>query len=221
MATDQIDGQLMPTERTKLRRNYERGSLDREALNEILDASPLCHVGYILDGRPAVLPTLHWREGEHIYWHGSNASRALKNSVNADVCLTVTHLDGLVLARSAFHHSANFRSVIIYGKATKIIDPDIKAKKFENMVEKFAPGRWPALRPMTAKEVKATMILSMPIEEASAKVRTGGPIDDEEDYGLPIWAGVVPINSVMGEPQPDPRNMAGLETPDHVLKLLP
>ena len=212
--------QLSITERTRVKRGHKRASFDRKTLYEILDATLLCHVGYLRDGKPAVIPTVQWREGDHIYWHGSSASRALKNAVDEDVCLSVTHLDGLILARSAFHHSVNYRSAVIYGKATKVTDPDIKAEKLQNMVEKIMPGRWPHLRPMTATEVKATMVLSMPIEEASAKIRTGGPIDDDEDYELPIWAGIVPIHGVMGQVEADPRNLDGLEIPEHVSNLL-
>ncbi|MGR6432821.1 pyridoxamine 5'-phosphate oxidase family protein [Rhizobium sp. PAMB 3182] len=203
------------TERTRLRRMHERGHFDRETVNGILDAMPLCHVGYILDGRPAVTPNLQWREGNHVYWHSSSASRAGRLSAGADVCLTVSMLDGMVMARSAMHHSVNFRSVMIYGKATKIDDPEVKLIKFRNMIEAYFPGRWDLLRPVSAQETKATMVLSLPIDEASAKVRTGGPKDDEEDYALPIWAGVVPITFSVGAPISDPLNLPGVETPDH------
>jgi hypothetical protein len=205
------------TERTRLRRTHQRGHYDRQTLYSILDATPLCHVGYLLDGKPAVTPTIQWREGDHIYWHGSSASRALRSAEGLDVCLTVSLMDGLVLARSAFHHSANYRSAMLFGTATKITDPDEKAEKFRVFVDTLFPGRWDLLRPMNAKEVKATTVLSMPIEEASAKVRTGGPVDDEEDYDLPIWAGVLPIRQTVGEPEPDPRNLSGVEMPPHAV----
>ena len=207
---------LPATERTRLKRAHQRGHYDRQTINAILDATPLCHVGYLLDGKPAVTPTIHWREGDHVYWHGSSASRALRKAAGLDVCLTVSLIDGMVLARSAFHHSANYRSVMLYGKATKITDPDVKAEKFKIFVDTFFPGRWDMLRPMTQKESKATTLLSLPIEEASAKVRTGGPVDDDEDYALPIWAGVVPISLVVGKPEPDPRNLPNLAVPAHV-----
>jgi len=209
--------ELAVTPRTRLRRNHQRGDFDRETVNSILDATTLCHVGYLVDGKPAVTPTIHWREGDHVYWHGSSASRALRNSEGHDVCLTVSLLDGMVLARSAFHHSANYRSVMIYGHGKKVTDIDEKADKLRNFVETLFPGRWDMLRPMTDQELKATTILGMPIEEASAKVRTGGPIDDEEDYELPIWSGILPLVHTLQRPVPDPRNLRGVAMPDHVL----
>lgn len=214
MSTDS----LRITDRTRLRRNNQRGHYDRPTIDAILDATPLCHVGYLLDGRPAVTPTFHWREGDHVYWHGSSASRALRCSAGMDVCLTVTLMDGMVLARSAFHHSVNYRSVMIYGHATKIEDPSKKADSLQYFVETLFPDRWDLLRPMTKQELKATTVLSMPIEEASAKVRAGGPVDDEEDYALPIWAGVIPIRQVVDPPEADQRNLPGLLPPDHVTR---
>lgn len=205
-----------PSDRTRLRRSHERGRYDRASLDAVLDATPLCHVGYLLDGKPAVTPTLHWREGDHVYWHGSSASRALRAAEGLDVCLTVTLLDGLVLARSAFHHSVNYRSAMLFGRASIVANPDEKAEKLKNFVEGVVPGRWDDLRPMTSQEVKATTILSIPIDEASAKIRAGGPIDDEEDYALPIWAGTIPFETSIGTPMPDPRNLAGVDLPDHL-----
>lgn len=205
-----------PSDRTRLRRAHERGRYDRASLHAVLDATPLCHVGYVLEGKPAVTPTLHWREGNHVYWHGSSASRALRAAEGLDVCLTVTLLDGLVLARSAFHHSVNYRSAMVFGRASIVADPDEKAEKLKNFVEAIVPGRWDGLRPMTEQEVKATTILSIPIDEASAKVREGGPIDDEEDYALPIWAGTVPFETVIADPIPDPRNLSGVDLPEHL-----
>ncbi|MCP5363785.1 MAG: pyridoxamine 5'-phosphate oxidase family protein [Hyphomicrobiales bacterium] len=207
------------TERTRLRRSHDRGRFDRAAIYAILDAMPLCHVGYIIDDKPAVTPTLQWREGDHVYWHGSSASRAVRASEDCEVCLTVSLLDGLVLARSAFHHSVNYRSVMIFGRATKVVDPDVKAEKLRNLIEFLYPGRWDMLRPMTEQEAKATAVLSLPIEEASAKVRSGGPIDDEADYALPIWSGVIPIELITGAPQPDPRNMCDVKVPECVTSL--
>lgn len=204
------------TERTRLRRNHLRGTHERATIDAILDATPMCHVGYLLDGKPAVTPTLQWRDGDRVYWHGSAASRALRNATEAPVCLTVTLFDGLVMARSGFHHSANYRSVVIYGTATKLDDPAEKAAALEYFIDHLFPGRSSTLRPMTDQEVKATTVLSMPIEEASAKVRTGPPVDDEEDYELPIWAGVIPVSTVVGAPQADPRNLDGLEPPPDV-----
>jgi nitroimidazol reductase NimA-like FMN-containing flavoprotein (pyridoxamine 5'-phosphate oxidase superfamily) len=209
-------GRLESTDRTRLRRRHERGRYDLETIHAILDASPLCHVAYVVDGRPVVTPTLQWREGERVYWHGSSASRALRASEGTEVCLSVALLDGLVLARSAFHHSANYRSVMIFGRATRVDDPRLVVEKMRNFVEGLYPGRWDTLRPIRDQEVKATTVLSLPIEEASAKVRTGGPIDDEEDYALPIWGGVLPVRRVLGPPEADPRNPEGTPEPERL-----
>ncbi len=196
------DKSAAPSERTRLRRVHERGHYDNKTIAAILDAGALCHVGYVVDGQPYVTPTFHWREGDQVYWHGSSASRALRASEGADVCLTVTHLDGLVLARSAFHHSANYRSVMVLGKARKVVDRAKKLAAMRAFVEKLYPGRWDDLRPVTEQEIKATTILYMPLDEASAKVRSGGPVDDEPDYDLPIWAGQIPLATILREPVP-------------------
>ncbi|MQG47833.1 MAG: pyridoxamine 5'-phosphate oxidase family protein [SAR202 cluster bacterium] len=209
------EGNLKKTKRTKLVRNPARADYDRDVVNQIIDATPLCHVSYIIDGRPYVTPTLQWREGDTIYWHGSSASRFLRQIVGKDVCMAITHFDGLVLARSAFHHSINYRSVMLFGEATKIEDSE-KNELLHNFVENLIPGRWENLRQMTAQEAKATTVFSMPIDEGSAKVRSGPPVDDDDDYSLPIWAGVLPISQVLQEPVPDPKNLDGLEVPTHV-----
>jgi len=206
---------LKTTPRTKMVRNPKRADYDRAVVNEIIDSTPLCHVSYIIDGRPYVTPTLQWREGDFIYWHGSSASRFLRQIVGKDVCLAVTHFDGFVLARSAFHHSINYRSVMLFGEATKIKDAE-KEQRLQSFVENLIPGRWENLRPMTAKEAKATTVFSMPIDEGSAKIRTGPPGDDDDDYALPIWAGVLPISQVLHDPVPDPKNLDGLEVPAHI-----
>ena len=208
-------GKLKTTPRTKLVRNPNRADYDRNTVNEIIDATPLCHVSYIIDGRPYVTPTLQWREDGVIYWHGSSASRFLRQIVGQQVCLAITHFDGLVLARSAFHHSINYRSVMLFGEAVKIEDNQ-KDELLQNFVENLIPGRWETLREMTDQEAKATTIFSMPIDEGSAKVRSGPPVDDDDDYSLPIWAGVLPISQVMDEPVPDPKNLPGLEVPTHI-----
>ena len=207
---------LETTERTRLRRYHERGHYDRATIDAILDQMPLCHVGYLIDGKPVVMPTFQWREGDHVYWHASSAGRGIRNAEGSEVCLTVSILDGLVLARSGMHHSANSRSVMIFGKPRRITDADEKLEKLKGFIEKMYPGRWDMLRPVTEQEAKATAILSLPIEEASAKVRQGGPVDDDEDYALAIWAGVIPISINVGEPIPDERNLPGVEEPAHV-----
>jgi nitroimidazol reductase NimA-like FMN-containing flavoprotein (pyridoxamine 5'-phosphate oxidase superfamily) len=212
MSTDDLE----TTERTRLRRLRERGRFDRETVYSILDATPWCHVGTVLDGRPVVTPTFHWREGDHVYWHGSSASRALRAAEGADVCLTVSLLDGLVLARSGFHHSANYRSVMIFGRACKVQDRDEKLERLRNFIERLYPGRWDTLRPVTEQELKATAVLTLPIEEASAKLRTGHPVDDEGDYDVPVWAGIVPLRLAIDEPIRDPRAPAAVAEPGYL-----
>lgn len=214
-----IMGDLKETERSRLRRSHNRGVFDRDAVNEILDATSLCHVGYNIDGKPLVTPTFHWREGNHIYWHGSSASRMLRNANKSDVCLTVTHLDGFVIARSGFHHSVNFRSVMLVGQPEIVSDPEIATERLKIFVDGIFPGRWDTLRPMNEKELKATTVLSMEIDEGSAKVRTGPPVDDEEDYALPIWAGVVPVTQIIGDPIPCERLDSSVAVPEDVLKM--
>lgn len=207
---------LEVTERSRVKRLHERAHFDRETINAVLDAQPMCSVGYIIDSKPYVTPTLQWREGNHVYWHGSSASRALRKSKDADVCLTVAMLDGFVLARSGMHHSVNSRSVMLFGKAWKVEDPNEKLTKLSTFVNGLFPGRYDMLRPDHAQDLKATMVLGMEIAEGSAKVRTGGPVDEEADYDLPIWAGVVPVTTTIGDPIPDSRNLEGVEVPDHV-----
>jgi uncharacterized protein len=205
-----------PSERVRVKRLHERGAYDGKTINGILDAWPIAHVGYVFNGQPYVTPTLQWREEDQVFWHGSSASRMLEACEEADVCLTVTIIDGFVMARSAFHHSANYRSVMVMGKARKVTDQDEKAMRLRNFVEGVYPGRWDMLRPLTAKELKATTVMAMKLDEASAKIRKGQPIDDEEDYGLPIWAGLIPVELKVLDPVPDPRNIEGVEAPPHV-----
>lgn len=195
---------------------HERGAYDRAAIDAILDASPLAHVGFAHQGQPFVIPTLQWREGDRVYWHGSAASRMLETADGADVCLTVTLLDGFVLARSAFHHSVNYRSVMLLGRAALVTDADEKTARLKAFVDGLFPGRWDSLRAADARELKATHVMSMPIDEASAKVRTGGPKDDAADYALPIWAGVLPVVQQVLPSVADPLNLPGVEAPDHV-----
>ena len=205
-----------PSDRTRVKRMPDRGHYDRATIDAILDAMPLAHVAYVLNGAPIVTPTLQWREGDRVYFHGSAASRMLETSESADVCLSVTLMDGLVLARSAFHHSINYRAVMLMARAEKVTDAQEKEMRLRNFVDGMFAGRWDMLRPVNTQEMKATTVLSIPISEASAKIRVGPPKDDEEDYALDIWAGVLPIRLVAGEPVPDPRNKPGLVPPAHV-----
>jgi nitroimidazol reductase NimA-like FMN-containing flavoprotein (pyridoxamine 5'-phosphate oxidase superfamily) len=192
-----------PSTRTRAKRLHQRASYDRDTLHAVLDAGMLCHVGYVFDGYPVVTPTLYWREGDAIYWHGSSASRALRASQDLEVCLTVTHLDGLVLARSAFNHSANYRSAMIFGTARLVTEDDEKLARLRAMMDGLFPGRWDALRPVNDQELKATRILWMPLDEASVKIRSGAPVDDEEDMAADIWAGVAPFRLSLDGLEPD------------------
>ncbi len=207
-----------PSKRTRVKRLGDRGRYDRGTIDAILDATPVAHVGYVFDGAPFVTPTLQWREQDHVYWHGSAASRMLETVEGADVCVTVTLIDGIVLARSGFHHSVNYRSVMLLGRATKVQDPAEKETRLRNFIDGMFPGRWDTLRPATAQELKATSVLSIPISEASAKIRTGPPKDDDEDYALGIWAGVLPLSMQTLPPVNDPRLREGLTPPDNVAK---
>jgi nitroimidazol reductase NimA-like FMN-containing flavoprotein (pyridoxamine 5'-phosphate oxidase superfamily) len=209
-----------PTARTRVKRLPKRARYDRDTVYAILDSGFVCHVGYAIDGLPYVTPTNYWREGDSVYWHGSSASRMLRSlERGVECCLTVTHVDGLVLARSAFHHSVNYRSVMVFGRAHKVDDPRAKLAKLEAFVERMAPGRWKELRPATEQELKATTVLGMALEEVSAKVRSGPPIDDEEDYALPIWAGVVPVRAVQGALADDGRLAQGTRLPGNLADL--
>jgi nitroimidazol reductase NimA-like FMN-containing flavoprotein (pyridoxamine 5'-phosphate oxidase superfamily) len=205
-----------PSERTRVRRLGKRAKYDEETVHAILDAMPICNVGYVFNGTPYVTPTLQWREGSHIYWHGSSASRMLETCEDAEVCVTVTIIDGFVMARSAFNHSCNYRSVMVFGQATKVSDPAEKEMRLKNFTERLFPGRWDMLRPVSKKELKATMMLGLSLDEASAKVRTGPPGDDEEDYAFPVWAGLIPVRMQVLPPTDDPRLIPGLTPPAHV-----
>jgi uncharacterized protein len=195
----------LKTPQTKLRRLPKRGAHDRGTIDAILDEALISHIGFVHDSRPAVIPTLHARIGDEVLIHGSAASRMLRAlATGVDLCLTATLIDGLVLARSAFHHSVNYRSVVLYGTARMVTEPDEKEAALEAFTERLLPGRWAEVRWPTPKELKATSVLTLPIEEGSAKVRSGPPIDDEPDYALDVWAGVVPLSLTRGEPVPDP-----------------
>jgi uncharacterized protein len=204
------------TERTTLRRLPARGFYDRELVYSILDEGLICHVGFAVEGRSFVIPTGYARHDDQIYIHGSQASRMLRTLKGGiDVCVTVTLLDGLVLARSAFHHSMNYRSVVVFGRAIAVDDPADKAVALLAFSEHVIPGRWNDVREPTQQELKATTVLSLPLEEVSAKVRTGPPLDDEEDYELPVWAGVIPLQLAATAPIPDSRLEAGIEPPGY------
>jgi len=210
---------LKKTERSDVKRMKERGIYDRQAVNAILDAGFMCHVAYTIDGHPYCTPTLFWRSGDHVYWHGSSVSRFLKQAAGHPVCLTVTHLDGFVLARSAFNHSMNYRSVMLFGQVEEVTGP-AKLEQLKVMVDHLFPGRWNELRPVTDKELNATTVLRMAINEGSAKVRGGDPSDNKADYDLPIWAGVVPLKQSIGPVIPDPANLPGVEMPAHIRSLV-
>jgi len=209
-----------PTTRTQVRRMPTRGHYDRDTVHAILDAGAIAHVGYVIDGQPYVTPTAYWRHGDRIYWHGSSASRMLRTiDAGSPVCVTVAHIDGFVLARSAFHHSVNYRSVMAFGTAHKLTDEAEVMQALRDFTERLYPGRWDALRPVTAQELKATTVLAMDLTECVAKVRAGMPIDDEDDYALPIWAGVLPVDTRVTVPQSDPRNLPGLEPPAYLTRV--
>jgi uncharacterized protein len=205
------------SERVRLRRRRERGSYERALLDEILDEGLVAHLGIVdAEGQPFVIPTLHARAGDVVYCHGSSASRTLRNlAAGAPACLTVSLLDGLVLARSVMHHSANYRSAMLLGHARAIEDREEKLAALRAIVEHIVPGRWADARPPTDNELKATAVLALAIDEASAKVRTGPPLDDEEDYALDVWAGVIPLARAVSEPEPDPRLRAGIPVPEY------
>ena len=209
--------QFTPTDRTQVKRLPKRGHYERETVCSILDTAFVCHVGFSVDGQPFVIPTNFGRSGDTLYLHGSAASRMLKTlSGGVPVCVTVTHVDGLVLARSAFHHSVNYRSVVILGKAQLVEDPAEKMEALRIFTEHVMKGRWSDVRIPTEQELKATIVLSLPLEEVSAKVRTGGPIDDEPDYALPVWAGVLPLETVAKTPLPDAQRKNDPPIPEYL-----
>lgn len=206
-----------PTDRTTLKRLPKRGDFDRDAIFAILDEAFICHVGFVVDGKPVVIPTSYVRVADDVYIHGSAASRMLRSlEEGIDVCVTVTLIDGLVLARSAFHHSINYRSVVIFGKAHAVNESQEKLRALHAFTEHVVPGRWADVRPPNENELRATLVLRLRLAEVSAKVRTGPPIDDDEDYNLAVWAGVVPLRLVAGAPIIDDRVPAGIEAPDYV-----
>lgn len=211
----------MPTARTRVVREAHRGVYDRETVYRILDEGFLCHVGFLVDGQPFVIPTSYGRVDASLYIHGSAASRMLRQMKDGvAVCITVTLLDGLVLARSVFNHSMNYRSVVILGKATLVEERNEKLEALHALSEHILPGRWDDARQPNERELKQTSVLRVPIEEFSAKVRTGPPIDDEEDYSFPTWAGVLPLEMQAGDPINDARLLPGREVPEYVLNYI-
>ncbi len=201
------EGSYPITKRSKAKRLHDRARYDHASVHAILDSAMLCHVAYVIDGQPYCTPTIHWREGTRLFWHGSSASRMLRSQEDGlPVCVTVSHLDGLVLARCGFNHSVNYRSAMCFGTARIIGDPAEKTAALHAMIERFYPGRDEALRPSTTQELKATSVIGMDIEEASAKIRAKGNVDEPEDLSVPVWAGVIPVTTVTGTMQPCPHN---------------
>ena len=208
--------EFMPTERTKVRRLPDRGKYDSESVYGILDEAFICHVGFVVGGQPYVIPTGFARVNDTLYIHGSAASRMLRTLADGvQVCVTVTLVDGIVMARSGFHSSMNYRSVVILGRATQVERRDEKLAALAAFSEQVMPGRWKDLRETTDAELKGTLVLTLPLKEVSAKVRTGPPKDDEADYALPLWAGVLPLKLTAGMPIDDSRLPAGIEPPDY------
>ena len=206
-----------PTQRTRVKRLHQRAAYDRKTIHAILDAGLICHVGYVIDGQPYVTATAYWREGERLYWHGSSASRMLRTvKTGVPVCFTVSLFDGLVLARSGFHSSINYRSVMAFGTASAVTGEAEKLAALEAFSERITPGRWPELRAPTEQELKATTVVSMTLEDGVAKVRTGPPADDEEDMDLDVWAGVLPVGTQVGAPLDDPDLKAGIAPPAYL-----
>jgi uncharacterized protein len=211
--------ELPRTQRTTLKRLPQRGTFERQQINEILDEGFICHVGFVVNGQPVVIPTGYARVGDALVIHGSQASRMLRQLAQGiDVCVTVTVIDGLVLARSAFHHSMNYRSVVVFGRARIIEDRQEKVSALAALSEHMIPGRWDEVREPNDRELQLTTVLSIPLTEASAKVRSGPPVDDEEDYELPVWAGVIPLQMMANAPIADPRLGANRPTPSYAVE---
>ncbi len=207
----------IPTSRTKVKRVPQRGLYEKKDIYPILDEALVCQVGFLWDGYVTVIPTIHWRIGDHLYIHGSTASRMMEVLASGkEACITVTLVDGLVLARSVFHHSMNYRSVVVFGSGKVIESPEEKEKAMEEFVERIIPGRWSEARLPKPQEIKATTIIAFDLKEASAKIRTGDPVDDEEDYDLPVWAGVIPLQTEVKAPIADPRLSSKISLPEYV-----
>lgn len=210
--------QMSATQRSQIRRLPQRGQYKHQTIYQIVDEGLVCHVGFAVDGQPFVIPTAYGRVGDRLYIHGSPASRMLRSLQGGiEVCVTITLLDGLVLARSAFHHSMNYRSVVIFGTAITVESADKKLEALKAFTEHVVPGRWAEVRPPSRQELQGTLVLSLPLTEASAKIRTGPPVDDEVDYSLPVWAGVVPLHLTAAPPINDPRLFSEIATPTYAL----
>ncbi len=206
-----------PSPRTRVRRAPKRAVYERSQIEAILDEAIVCHVGFVVDDQPYVIPTLHARVGDKVYLHGSTASRMVRTLAGGAPCsLTVTLLDGIVLARSAFHHSANYRSVTVLGRAALVESDDERLRALRAFTEQLVPGRWDAVRPPNRKEMKGTQVLALSLDESSAKVRRGPPVDDDEDMDRDVWAGEIPLVIQADEPRPDPQLAPGTTRPDHV-----
>jgi nitroimidazol reductase NimA-like FMN-containing flavoprotein (pyridoxamine 5'-phosphate oxidase superfamily) len=205
------------SDRVTVKRLAKRGEYDPESIRQILDAGFICHVAFLVGGEPRVIPTAYVRVGDSVYLHGSPSNQMLRALLaGGDACVCVTHVDGLVLARSAFHHSINYRSVVLFGKAREVTDFVAKVKALHALTDHVIPGRWDGLRPIHDDEVTGTLLVEIPIDEASAKIRTGPPKDDEEDYALPLWAGILPLRVVAGDPVVDPRVPPETPVPAHL-----
>jgi uncharacterized protein len=213
------DQALSSTPRTTLHRLRERGRLDRADLDAVIEAGLICHLGVTIDGTPVVLPTGYGRIGENLYLHGSSGNKSLLAAAGQQVCVTITLLDGLVCARAVFHHSMNYRSAVIFGSPRLVEDPQEKLAALQAVTNHLVPGRWDHARAPTRKELAATAVLALPLDEASVKVRSGGPKDDPEDYDTPIWAGVLPSALAFGPAEPDPALKDGVPVPDHIAAL--
>ncbi|GGO65638.1 pyridoxamine 5'-phosphate oxidase family protein [Nonomuraea cavernae] len=207
---------LSTTPRTRLGREKQRAGTDRQDLYDVLDTGLFCHLGVVVDGCPMVVPTGYGRAGDTLYLHGSTGARSLRAAAGAEVCVTVTHVDGIVLARSVFHHSVNYRSAIIYGRPEPLTGEEERLEGLRALTEQLAPGQWDYARRPSPKELAATAVLALSLEEASVKIRRGPPQDDEADYELPVWAGVLPLRTAWGAPVPDPVLPEGIDVPVHI-----
>jgi uncharacterized protein len=219
-----VDEAAFPkTEINRVKRTPERGRYDRRTIYAILDAALVCHIAYVIDGRPYCTPTSFWREGDHLYWHGSSASRMIRTQApGVDVCLTVTHVDALVMARSGFHHSVNYRAVMAFGRAHLVEDSDEKLRLMDSFIDRVYPGRSKLVRPPNRQEIKATTMMGMEIETASGKIRDKHVSDDEEDYeAVPAWSALYPITQILGAPSECPRQLPGLTRPEGMADFTP